>query len=151
MPGKVNPVIPEAVLMVAAQVMGNDSSIAMAGQSGNFELNVMQPLIAYNLLQSVDLLSSACTVLATKCIDGLTADQKRCEEMVGKSLAMVTSLAPHIGYDCAAEVAQEAYESGRTIAEVCLKRNLLPEDKLRELLDPRRMTEAHLNLGRERK
>jgi fumarate hydratase class II len=151
MPGKVNPVIPEAVLMVAAQVMGNDSSIAMAGQSGNFELNVMQPLIAYNLLQSVDLLSSACTVLAKKCIDGLTADQKRCEEMVGKSLAMVTSLAPHIGYDCAAEVAQEAYESGRTIAEVCLERNLLPEDKLRELLDPWRMTEAHLNLGRDRK
>lgn len=142
MPGKVNPVIAEAATMVAAQVLGNDVTINVAGQSGNFELNVMKPVIAYNLLQSISLMSSSCTVLAEKCVDGLEADRERCSEMVEKSLAMVTSLAPRIGYDQAAKIAKEAHESGRTVREVCRERQVLPEDELDEVLDPRSMTEG---------
>lgn len=142
MPGKVNPVIAESVTMVAAQVLGNDVTINLAGQSGNFELNVMKPVIAYDLLQSIGLLSSASTVLADKCIDGLEADRERCAEMVEKSLAMVTSLAPKIGYDQAAKIAKEAYETGRTVREVSLEHRVLPEDELEEVLDPKGMTEG---------
>ncbi|MEK7315281.1 MAG: class II fumarate hydratase, partial [Candidatus Eisenbacteria bacterium] len=102
MPGKVNPVIPEMTLMVAAQVMGNDLTIGVAGASGNFELNVMMPVIAYNLLQSIEILTSAARLLAERCVAGVTANRERCEELVEKSLAMVTALAPKIGYDAAA-------------------------------------------------
>jgi fumarate hydratase, class II len=140
MPGKVNPVIAESVTMVAAQVIGNDVTIAVGGQAGNFELNVMMPVIAYNLLQSISLLSNACTVLAEKCVDGLEADRERARQMVEKSLAMVTALAPKIGYDRAAEIAKEAYKTGRTIREVCREKQVLPEDELDEALDPRKMT-----------
>ncbi|MGH9340620.1 MAG: class II fumarate hydratase [Acidobacteriota bacterium] len=140
MPGKVNPVIPEAVTMVAAQVIGNDAAITVAGQSGNFQLNVMQPLIAHNLLHSIELLANGCRVLADKCVDGIEADRRRCEEMVERSLAMVTSLAPEIGYDQAAAIAQEAYESGRTVREVATELGVLSEEQLKQLLDPRAMT-----------
>ncbi len=142
MPGKVNPVIPEAATMAAAQVMGNDVTIAVGGQSGNFELNVMKPVIAYNLLQSIDLLTNACNVLAEKCVDGLRADRERAQEMVEKSLAMVTSLAPRIGYDRAAEIAKEAYETGRTVREICIEREVLPREELDRALDPWSMTEG---------
>jgi len=142
MPGKVNPVIAESATMVAAQVLGNDVTINVAGQSGNFELNVMKPVIAYNLLQSIQLLSSACEVLAAKCVDGLRADRERCAEMVEKSLAMVTALAPRIGYDQAAKIAKEAYETGRTVREVCRQHQVLPEDELNKILDPFSMTEG---------
>ncbi len=118
MPGKVNPVIPEAVTMVVAQVMGNDVTIAVAGQSGNFELNVMQPVIAYNLLQSIELLANACGVLVEKCVEGIRADKERCEEMIEKSLAMITALVPRIGYDRAAAIAKQAYETGRPVREI---------------------------------
>ncbi|MDA2930854.1 class II fumarate hydratase, partial [Acidobacteria bacterium AH-259-O06] len=114
MPGKVNPVIPEAVTMIAAQVMGNDMTISIGGQSGNFELNVMMPVIAHNLLQSIHLMSSGCNVLAEKCVDGLIANRECCQEMVERSLALVTSLAPRIGYDKAADIAKEAYQTGRS-------------------------------------
>ncbi len=140
MPGKVNPVIAESVTMVAAQVMGNDLTISLAGQSGNFELNVMMPIIAYNLLQSIDLLSNASLMFADKCIRGIEADRERCEEMVEKSLAMVTALAPLIGYDRAAEIAAEAYASGDTVRAVAHRRSGLSRAELEEALDPARQT-----------
>jgi fumarate hydratase class II len=142
MPAKVNPVIPEAVTMIAAQVIGNDVTISLGGQSGNFELNVMKPVIAYNLLQSIHLISKGCDVLREKCVDGLTANKERCEEMVERSLAMVTSLAPRIGYDQAAGIAKEAYETGRTVREVAVEKKVLPDKELEQVLDPWSMTEG---------
>ncbi len=141
MPGKVNPVIPEAVCQVAAQVMGNDLTISIGGQFGNFELNVMMPVKSHNLLQSIELMGRASDVFADKCIKGIKADKKRCEEMIEKSLAMCTSLAPVIGYDNAAKIAKEAYETGKTVREVALEKKVLPAAKLNELLDPWSMTE----------
>ena len=134
MPGKVNPVIPEAVLQVAAQVMGNDTAIMMGGQAGNFELNVMLPVIAYNLLQSISLLASVVAVFADKCIAGLTANREACAGYIEKSLALVTALVPEIGYDRAAAIAKKAYESGKTIREIAVEENILPEEKINKLL-----------------
>ena len=142
MPGKVNPVIPEAIAMIAAQVIGNDTTISIGGFSGNFELNVMKPVIAYNLLQSIELMSKGCVVLAEKCVDGLQVDRERCKEMVEKSLAMVTSLAPRIGYDRAAELAKEAYETGSTVRDVAQDKKVLAEEELAKVLDPWSMTEG---------
>ena len=142
MPGKVNPVIPEMALMVAAQVVGNDATIALAGMSGVFELNVMMPVIAYNLLQSIEILASACRLLAEKCVAGLTANVERNREMIEKSLAMVTSLAPKIGYDQAAAIAKESFETGRPVREIAREGQVLPEDELERVLDPWRMTEG---------
>ncbi|HEX2163503.1 MAG TPA: class II fumarate hydratase [Thermoanaerobaculia bacterium] len=144
MPGKVNPVIPESVLMVAAQVVGNDAAIAVAGMSGVFELNVMMPLIAYDLLQSIEILASAARLLADRTIAGLAARRERCAELVEGSLAMVTSLAPKIGYDAAADLAKESWRSGRTVRELARERRVLPEDELERALDARRMTEGGL-------
>jgi fumarate hydratase class II len=141
MPGKVNPVIPEALCQVAAQVIGNDVVIAIGGMSGNFELNVMMPVIAHNLLQSISLLTNASLVFVQKCVRGLKANEERCREMIEKSLAMVTALSPHIGHDAAAKIAKEAYESGKTIREVALEKKVLPSEKLEKILDPWRMTE----------
>jgi len=141
MPGKVNPVIPEALCQVAAQVIGNDATIAIGGMSGNFELNVMMPVMAHNLLQSISLLANASLLFAQKCVRGLKADGERCREMIEKSLAMATALSPHIGHDAAAKIAKEAYEGGRTIREVALEKKLLPSEKLEKILDPWRMTE----------
>jgi fumarate hydratase class II len=140
MPGKVNPVIPEAVTMVAAQVIGNDATIVVAGQSGNFELNVMQPVIAYNLLQSIELLTRASDALLVKCVEGIKADRARCEEMIERSLAMITALVPKLGYDQAAAIAKEAYETGRTIREVVRERRLLDEEELNRALAAEGMT-----------
>jgi fumarate hydratase class II len=135
MPGKVNPVIPEAVVQVAAQVMGNDAAITIAGQSGNFQLNVTIPLIAHNLLQSIGLLASVVEVFAEKCINGITANREKCAANVERSLAMVTGLVPHIGYDRAAAIAKIAYETDRTVREVALQEKVLPEDQLNRILD----------------
>ncbi len=134
MPGKVNPVIPEAVLQVSAQVVGNDAAITMGGQGGIFELNVMLPVIAYNLLQSISLLAEAAAVFADKCIAGLTANREACAGYIEKSLALVTALVPEIGYDRAAEIAKKAYESGKTIREVAVEDDILSEDKIDKLL-----------------
>ena len=142
MPGKVNPVIPEAITMVAAEVIGNDVTISLAGQSGNFELNVMKPIIAYKLLQSIELLANGCRVLADKCIAGIEANQRRCQEMVERSVAMVTALVPRLGYDRSAEIAREAHRQGLTIREVCRQQGVLSEQELERLLDARAMTEG---------
>jgi len=133
MPGKINPVIPEAVIQVCAQVMGNDTTITISGQSGNFELNVMLPVIAYNLLQSLDLLSSATRLLAEKCISGIRANRQKCAANIEKSLAMATYLVPHIGYDKAATIAYKAHETGKTIIEIVREEKILPEKELKRI------------------
>ena len=142
MPGKVNPVIPEAVLMVAAQVIGNDATVAWGGAAGNFELNVMMPVIAYNLLQSIETVATGSRLLAERCVDGLTANVERNRDMIEKSLAMVTSLAPRIGYDKAAEIAKESFKTGRTVRELAIEKKVLPMDELERALDPRAQTEG---------
>ncbi len=136
MPGKVNPVIPEALIQVAAQVMGNDVAITIGGQSGNFELNVTIPLIAHNLLQSIHLLSSGVEVFSRKCIRGLTANRDHCAATIEKSLALVTGLVPHIGYEKAAAIAKTAYEEGRTIRQVTAERKIVSEELLTQILGP---------------
>ncbi|RMG52186.1 MAG: class II fumarate hydratase [Acidobacteria bacterium] len=141
MPGKVNPVIPEAIRMIGAQVIGNDVTIAVCGQGGDLELNVMMPVMAYNLLQSIQLLANGSRVLADKCVGGIRANRERCQSLIEGSLAMCTALAPKIGYDAAAKIAKEAYETGRTVREIAREKRVLPEDELDRVLDPRRMTE----------
>lgn len=127
MPGKVNPVIPEAVIQVAAQVIGNDTTITFGGQAGNFELNVMLPVITYNLLQSITLLSSVTDAFADKCIKGITAKPEKCHSYISQSLALATNLIPHIGYDKAAEIAKKAFETGKTITEIAVEDKILPK------------------------
>ncbi len=134
MPGKVNPVIPEAVIQVAYQVMGNDTAIMLAGQSGNFELNVTLPLLAHNVLQSIGLLAGAARMFVDKCIKDLAADEAQCAAYIERSLALVTALVPHIGYDRAAEIAKKAYAEGKTVRQVALDENILPENQINELL-----------------
>ncbi len=141
MPGKVNPVIAESAAMVAAQVMGNDATITIAGQSGNFELNVMLPLIAYNLLQSIELLANAAENFTDQCVAGITATE-RGPDLVEQGLMLATALAPGIGYDRAAEISKEAYKTGRTIREVAREKTDLSEEELDRLLDARKMTES---------
>ena len=140
MPGKVNPVIAESVVMVAAQVIGNDAAITIGGQSGAFELNVMMPVMAHNLLESIRLLASSANNFTDKCVSGIAADAARCNEMVEKSLAMCTALVPEIGYDQAAAIAKESYKTGKTVREIALEKKILPVDRLNEILDPMRMT-----------
>jgi fumarate hydratase class II len=147
MPGKVNPVMCEMVIQVGAQVIGNDSAITFAGTFGNFELNTMLPVTAHNLLQSIELLTSASQVFARRCIAGLEADAQKCESNIEKSLAMCTSLAPVIGYDKAAKIAKIAYETGRTVREVALETSGLNKDKISELLDARSQTEPGTGVG----
>jgi fumarate hydratase class II len=134
MPGKVNPVIPEAVIQVAAQVVGNDATVALGGQGGAFELNTMLPVMAYNLLQSLELSASAVRLLAARCVAGIVADRERCAAFIARSLALVTALVPHIGYDRAAAIAKSAYASGRTVREVAAAEAVLPLDQLEALL-----------------
>ena len=142
MPGKVNPVIPEAVAMVAAQVMGNDATIAIAGQSGNFQLNVMLPVIAYNLLQSVDLLANAARSLADSALAGFTVNQERIGEALNRNPILVTALNPVIGYEAGAKIAKEAYATGRPIKDVAAEHTQLSEEELMKYLDPRELTKA---------
>ena len=141
MPGKVNPVMAESLMQVCAQVTGNDAAVSLCGLSGNFELNVMMPAMAHNLLQSVELLARGVGVFTERCVRGLEADRKRCESLIEQSLAMVTSLAPVLGYDRAAQIAKRAYETGRTVREVAREEQVLSEAELDRLLDPRPMTE----------
>jgi fumarate hydratase class II len=141
MPGKVNPVMCESMMMVCAQVIGNDAAITWAGANGNFELNVMMPVTAYDFLESVRLLANVVDVFCEKCVIGIKANKARCEELVELSMAMVTSLAPLIGYDRAAEIAKESAKTGKTVREICLEKKVLPEKELARALDPVAMTE----------
>ena len=146
MPGKVNPVIPESVCQVAAHVIGNDAAIAVGGQSGNFEINVMMPVCAYNLLQSIDLLAAAARNLDEQCVRGLKATSAG-PDMVERGLAIVTTLVPHIGYDDSAAIAKEAQATGKTVKEVAIEKTNLSSEELDEILDPSGMTEPGLSAG----
>jgi fumarate hydratase class II len=147
MPGKVNPVMCEMVIQAAVQVIGADAVITFSGTFGAFELNTMLPVVAYNLLQSIDLLTNASGVFARRCITGLRADTEKCRSNIEESLAMCTALAPVIGYDPAARIAKIAYESGRTVREVALEISGLDKARINELLDPARQTEPGGEVG----
>jgi fumarate hydratase class II len=143
MPGKVNPVMSEMLLQVCAQVLGNDAAItfAAAGLGSTFELNVMMPVMAHNLLESIQLLSRGAQVFADRTVKGLEANRDRCESLVEQSLAMCTSLAPKIGYDKAADIAKESFKTGKTVRQVAKEKRLMPDAELDKVLDARRMTE----------
>lgn len=148
MPGKVNPVMCEMVMQVAAHVVGGDAAVAHAGATlGNFDLHVGMPVMAWHLLENVRLLGNAARTFAERCVAGLEADRERAEQLVEQSLAMCTSLAPVIGYDRAAELAKRAYASGKTIRQLATEEQILPADRLDELLDPRSMTEPGNRAG----
>ena len=140
MPGKVNPVICESVMQVCARVIGNDATITWAAANGNFELNVMMPVLAQSMLESLRLLANVTNVFREKCVTGIKANVPRCNELVEYSMAMVTSLAPIIGYDRAAEIAKESAKTGRTVREICREQQVLPEEELTRALDPISMT-----------
>jgi len=140
MPGKVNPVICESVMQVCAQVFGNDTAVYWAGANGNLELNVMMPVMAHNVLESSRLLTNVIRIFRDKCVGGVVANSARCAELVELSMAMVTSLAPIIGYDRAAEIAKESAKTGKTVRTICMERHILPEAELALALDPVTMT-----------
>lgn len=135
MPGKVNPVVPEAVCQVVAQVVGNDAAVAFGGAAGNFELNVMMPVMAHNLLESIRLLSSVSRLLADRCVDGIEADVERCRRYAESSPAVGTSLNRYLGYESAADVVKESARTGRSIRQVVLDRGLLSDEELDRALD----------------
>ncbi len=147
MPGKVNPVIPEAMTMVCAQVIGNDTTITIAGQSGNFQLNVMLPVIALNLLQSIEILANAVRALADRAIAGFKVREDHIKEALDKNPILVTALNPVIGYEKGAATAKQAYKQGRPILDVALETTGLPKAKLKELLDPAKLTKGGIHGG----
>ncbi len=139
MPGKVNPVIPEVVNQVAFQVIGADVTITLAAENGQLELNVFEPVIGYNLFQSIDMLQRACRVLAEKCVDGITANRDRCRKLVENSIGLVTALNPLIGYENSSAIAKEALETNRSVYDLVLEKGLLTKEKLDEVLSPESM------------
>ncbi|HEX5019148.1 MAG TPA: class II fumarate hydratase, partial [Candidatus Binatia bacterium] len=150
MPGKVNPVLCESVLQVAAHVIGCDATITLCAQAGNFELNTMMPIMSLRLLEAIEFSANVVKAFTEKCVVGITADRVRCEEMVERSLAMATALAPVIGYESAAKIAREALATGQTIRETIQNKKLLAGDELDRLLDPWRMSEPGIPNGVKR-
>ena len=144
MPGKVNPVIPEVVNQVAFEVIGNDIAVTMAAQAGQLQLNVMEPIIAYALFNSLTHLRNACTTYASRCVSGITANREHLRRMVENSIGIVTALNPYIGYDHAASIAKEALASGRGVYELVLERGLLSKEALDDILRPERMTQPQV-------
>jgi fumarate hydratase class II len=142
MPGKVNPVIPEAVAMVAAQVIGNDLTVTIGGQAGNFQLNVMLPVVTHNLLQSIELLANACNVLADKAIAGFAVNEDKINAAIGRNPILVTALNPVIGYELGAAIAKKSYAEGRPLKEVAKEMTDLTDEELDRLLDPTALTEG---------
>lgn len=142
MPGKVNPVMSEMVMQVAAQVIGNDAAVAWGGANGNFELNVMMPLIAHNLLESIGLLAAAADTFAARCVTGIVANADRARELVERNIIVVTALNPIIGYDNGALAAKEAFATGRNVADVVVEKGWLTREQVTELLDIKRMTQV---------
>ncbi|MFV0350503.1 MAG: lyase family protein, partial [Halodesulfovibrio sp.] len=139
MPGKVNPVIPEMVNQVAYQVIGNDMTVTMAAESGQLQLNVFLPIIAFNLFQGLEMLSRAFVTLRRRCIDGITANPERCLQLVKGSLGVVTALAPVIGYEEAASLVKQAQESGRDVCQIVRESGVSNADEICGLLDPEMM------------
>jgi len=144
MPGKVNPVIPEVVNQVAFQVIGADVTITMASEGGQLQLNVFEPVIAYNLFNSINMMKNAFETLALKCVDGITANENRCLELVLNSIGLVTALNPYIGYENSTIVAKEALQSGRSVYELVLEKELLSKDELDEIIKPENMIQPRL-------
>lgn len=142
MPGKVNPVMCESLMQIAARVIGNDAAITISGASGGqFQLNIMMPMMADTTLESVGLLAGGTNAFVEFCAAEMQANIEQCESFVEQSLSMITSLNPYIGYEKAAKLAKEAFASGKTIRELCIEQKILPEETLNEALDPMRMTE----------
>ncbi|MFH0937878.1 MAG: class II fumarate hydratase [Planctomycetota bacterium] len=141
MPGKVNPIMPEMLTMVAAQVIGCDAAITIGGLQGHFELNTFKPLIAYNLLFAMQILANGCRAFTDKCVQGIQANSERCVELIEKSLMMCTALTPKIGYDAATKLAQEAHRLGKTVRQLAIEKKILPMKEIERLLDARKMTE----------
>lgn len=139
MPGKINPVIPEAMSQVSYQVIGNDMAVTMAAEAGQLQLNAMEPLIAYNILQSMDLLTNGMKMLSTRCVSGITANVDHCKNQVNNSIGIITAITPSIGYENASRIASEAFHSGQSILELVIKENLLDKSSLKELLTPENM------------
>jgi fumarate hydratase, class II len=139
MPGKVNPTQSEAMTMVCVQVLGNDAAVAFAGTQGNFELNVFKPVMAANVLRSARLLADACSSFRSFAVEGLGVDRARIDELVGRSLMLVTALSPRIGYDRAAEVAKKAHHEGLTLREAALSLGYVTADEYDELVRPEKM------------
>ena len=139
MPGKVNPVLAEALTQVCAQVIGNDLTITIAGQSGNFQLNVMMPVMAHNIMESIEILSTSTKAFAVDCIKEIKADKQKCENYIDDSLAMCTSLAPIIGYNNAAEIAKKAYATGKTVRQIVNENKILSKEKSDKILNPKTM------------
>jgi aspartate ammonia-lyase len=140
MPGKVNPIIPEVVNQVAFEVIGNDVTVTMAAEAGQLELNVMEPVIAYNLFNSIDMLGRACRTLAERAIRGITANRERTRKMVEESIGLVTALNPYIGYEKAAEIASEALRTGRSVYDIVLEKGILTKEQIEDILSPEEMT-----------
>jgi aspartate ammonia-lyase len=148
MPGKVNPIIPEVVNQVAFEVIGNDITVTLAAEAGQLELNVMEPVIAYNLFTSLDMLGRACRTLADRCVDGITANRDVCRRMVENSIGLVTALNPYIGYEKSTQVAGEALKSGRSVYEIVLEKGYLSQQQLDDILSPENMTRPRYIHGR---
>jgi fumarate hydratase class II len=142
MPGKVNPVMAESVMQVVAQVIGNDAAVAWSNANGNFELNVMMPVLAHNLLESAELIGAVCDAFREKCVEGIEANEDRAAELLSKNIMIITALAPKVGYDTAAEIAKKAFATGRGVKEVALEMEVLPADELERALDLYPMTEG---------
>ena len=140
MPGKVNPIIPEVVNQVAFEVIGNDITVTLAAEAGQLELNVMEPVIAYNLFTSLDMLGRACRTLADRCVAGITANREVCRRMVENSIGLVTALNPYIGYERSSQLAEEALKSGRSVYEIVLEKGYLSQAELDDILSPENMT-----------
>ena len=143
MPGKVNPVICESLIQISAQVIGYDTAITLGWLGGVFELNLMLPLIAHNILESINILSNGTKMFRLKLIEDLQANEEKCKNYIENSLAMCTSLAPIIGYDKAAEISKKAYKMGKTIREICLEDKILEISELDKILDPYNMIESN--------
>lgn len=140
MPGKVNPVMPEVINQVAFQVIGNDHTISLASQAGQLELNVMEPVLVFNLLQSISIMNNAFRTFTDHCVKGITANEERMKEYVEKSVGIITAVNPHLGYEAVARIAREAYLTGKPVRELCLKYDVLSEEELNIILDPYEMT-----------
>jgi aspartate ammonia-lyase len=151
MPGKINPVMAELTAMVGFQAVAADVATAMAVQAGQLELNVMMPAMAWNVLHSAEILKNTMRVLATKCIDGITANEERCRHYANATISIAAALNPYVGYAAATEIAKESIRTGRTVTEIALERNLLDEKTMREILDPVRMTEPTAPIATARK
>jgi fumarate hydratase class II len=142
MPGKVNPVMSEMMMQVAAQVVGNDATVTWSAANGNFELNVMMPVLSHNLSESISVLANAARVFAERCVEGLEANEERARELVERNVIVVTALNPHIGYDAGAKVAKEALATGKSVREIVLEHGLMSEADLDRVLDLKKMTEG---------